>query len=215
MQKTTLYLPDELKSAVEQQARQRRVSEAQVIREAIASAVTRPTPRAGLFESRGGIGGAGRGAPGRLRHTVIIADTSGLLALFDRGEPEHQAVSHAVSRIAGPLVVSPYVVAELDYLVGTRIGVAQELAVLRELSGGAYLLPEFGPSDMAKAANVVERYRDQDIGIADASIVVLAERYATRQLLTLDRRHFSVLRPDAWRALHPPALRPLGRCPPG
>jgi hypothetical protein len=126
---------------------------------------------------------------------VIIADTSGLLALFDRGEPEHQAVSDAVSRIVGPLVVSPYVVAELDYLVGTRIGVAQGLAVLRELSGGAYVLPEFGPSDMAIAANVVERYRDQDIGIADASIVVLAERYATRQLLTLDRRHFSVLRP--------------------
>jgi predicted transcriptional regulator len=55
MQKTTLYLPDELKSAVERQARQRRVSEAQVIREAIASAVTRPAPRAGLFESRGGL----------------------------------------------------------------------------------------------------------------------------------------------------------------
>lgn len=126
---------------------------------------------------------------------MIIADTSGLLALFDRGEPEHQAVSDAMSRVAGPLVVSPYVVAELDYLVGTRIGVAQELAVLRELCGGAYVLPEFGPSDMAKAAGVVERSRDQDIGIADASIVVLAERYATRQLLTLDRRHFSALRP--------------------
>jgi len=55
MQKTTLYLPDELKSAVEQQARQRRVSEAQVIREAIASAVTRPAPRAGLFQSAGGV----------------------------------------------------------------------------------------------------------------------------------------------------------------
>ncbi|HZW01480.1 MAG TPA: CopG family transcriptional regulator [Candidatus Deferrimicrobium sp.] len=55
MQKTTLYLPDELKSAVERQARQRRVSEAQVIREAIASAVTRPAPRAGLFESAGGL----------------------------------------------------------------------------------------------------------------------------------------------------------------
>lgn len=126
---------------------------------------------------------------------MIIADTSGLLALFDRGEPGHQAVSDAVARIVGPLVVSPYVVAELDYLVATRIGVAQELAVLRELSGGAYLLPELGSSDIAKAADVIERYHDQDIGIADASIVVLAERFATRQLLTLDRRHFGVLRP--------------------
>jgi predicted nucleic acid-binding protein len=73
--------------------------------------------------------------------------------------------------------------------------VAQELAVLRELCGGAYVLPEFGPSNMAKAADVVERDRDQYIAMADASIVVLAERYATRQLLTLERRHIRVLRP--------------------
>lgn len=126
---------------------------------------------------------------------MIIADTSGLLAFFDRGEPEHQAVSGAVARSAGPLVVSPYVVAELDYLLGTRIGVAQELAVLRELSGGAYVLPDFGAADMVKATDVIERYRDQGIGVADASIVVLAERYATKHLLTLDRRHFGVLRP--------------------
>ncbi len=126
---------------------------------------------------------------------MIIADTSGLLAFFDRGEPEHQAVCEAAARSAGPLVVSPYVVAELDYLLGTRIGVAQELAVLREISGGAYVLPEFGAGDMAKAAGVIERFRDQGIGIADASLVVLAARYSTRRILTLDRRHFSVLRP--------------------
>ncbi|CAN5547582.1 type II toxin-antitoxin system antitoxin VapB26 [soil metagenome] len=52
MQKTTLYLPDELKVAVEREARQRGVSEAQVIRQAIADAVVRPAPRGGLFASR-------------------------------------------------------------------------------------------------------------------------------------------------------------------
>jgi predicted nucleic acid-binding protein len=126
---------------------------------------------------------------------VIVADTSGLLALPDRGEAKHDAVRQAVAGFETPMVVSPYVVAELDYLVGTGIRVAQGLAVLRELCGGAYVLPEFGPSDMAKAVDVIDRDRDQDIGIADASIVVLAERYATRHLLTLDRRHLSVLRP--------------------
>jgi predicted nucleic acid-binding protein len=40
----------------------------------------------------------------------------------------------------------------------------------------------------------MERYQDQAIGVADASIVVLADRYATRRLLTLDRRHFEVVR---------------------
>lgn len=52
MQKTTLYLPAELKSAVERQAQARGIAEAQVIREAIAAAVVRPAPRAGLIESQ-------------------------------------------------------------------------------------------------------------------------------------------------------------------
>jgi predicted transcriptional regulator len=52
MEKTTLYLPADLKAAVERQARVRGVAEAQIIREAIAAAVIRPAPRAGLIESQ-------------------------------------------------------------------------------------------------------------------------------------------------------------------
>jgi predicted transcriptional regulator len=52
MEKTTLYLPADLKAAVERQARVRGVAEAQIIREAIAAAVVRPAPRAGFLESR-------------------------------------------------------------------------------------------------------------------------------------------------------------------
>ncbi len=51
MKKTTLYLPDALKEAVEREARRRGIAEAEVIRQAIAAAVTRPAPRAGIFES--------------------------------------------------------------------------------------------------------------------------------------------------------------------
>jgi hypothetical protein len=51
MEKTTLYLPAELKAAVARQARTLGIAEAQVIREAIAAAVIRPAPRAGLIES--------------------------------------------------------------------------------------------------------------------------------------------------------------------
>lgn len=126
---------------------------------------------------------------------MIIADTSGLLAFYDRNEPDHDAVLAAASELRMPLVVSPYVIAELDYLIGTRIGMEPELVVLRELAGGAYVLPEFGAADLGRAAAVVERYRDLRIGLTDASIVVLAERFATRRILTLDRRHFSVVRP--------------------
>ena len=93
------------------------------------------------------------------------------------------------------LLVSPYVVAELDHLVATRSGVDAELAVLAELAGGAYELASFAAGDLDRARGVISRYRDQDMGVADASLVVLAERWSTRDILTLDHRHFGVVRP--------------------
>ena len=79
---------------------------------------------------------------------MIVADTSGLLALFNRGEPQHAAVRDLVAATSDRLAVSPYVLAELDYLVGSRIGVDAELAVLAELAGGAYVLADIGPDDL-------------------------------------------------------------------
>ena len=125
----------------------------------------------------------------------MILDTSGLLAFFNDREPAHDAVRKVIDAADEDLVVSPYVVAEVDYLVATRHGVDAELAVLRQLSGGAFELPEVTAVDLSKVVRVVERYRDQDIGVADASLVVLAARYRTRRIVTLDRRHFTVLRP--------------------
>jgi uncharacterized protein len=126
---------------------------------------------------------------------VIVADTSGLLALFNRAEPEHAEVRDLVSRLDEPMVVSPYVVAEIDYLVTTRVGVQAELEILAELSSGAYVLPAIGPEDVARMVDLLGKYRDHEVGVADASIVLLAARFGTRSLLTLDHRHFGMLRP--------------------
>jgi hypothetical protein len=125
----------------------------------------------------------------------VIVDTSALLAFFDTDEPDHVAVASVLERADEPLIVSPYVVAELDYLVGSRLGVTAELVVLDELTSGAWELPSFGSEDLVGARAIVERYADQAIGIADASNVVLAARYRTRTIATLDRRHFEVVRP--------------------
>lgn len=125
----------------------------------------------------------------------MIVDTSALLAYFDTDEPDHAAVAAVIDATDEPLVVSPYVVAEVDYLVGNRLGVAAELEVLGELAGGAWDLPGFDAGDVREAMAVIDRYMDQRIGIADASIVVLAARNLTTTIVTLDRRHFDVLRP--------------------
>ena len=126
---------------------------------------------------------------------MIVADTSGLLALFNRREPAHAAVAAFLGSADEVLVVSPYVLAELDYLLATRAGTEAELAVLREISGGAFVLAGLEAADVMQAVEVIERYASLGIGIADASLVVLAARLGTRTILTLDRRHFAVLRP--------------------
>ncbi|MGH8891911.1 MAG: PIN domain-containing protein [Actinomycetes bacterium] len=125
----------------------------------------------------------------------MIVDTSALLALFNADEKAHDSVVAALDGTVEPLVVSPYVVAELAYLVATRFGVNAEFAVLRELAGGAWTLPPFPAEHLETAARVIERYSDQLIGVADASVVVLADLYGTRTVATLDRRHFGVVRP--------------------
>jgi predicted nucleic acid-binding protein len=126
----------------------------------------------------------------------VIIDTSALLAYFNSREPDHDGVARVIDEHAdGILVVSPYVVAELDYLVATRIGVDAELAVLRELSSGAWHLADFDAGNLERAKAIIEKYRDQDIGLVDASNVVLADQHRTTTILTLDRRHFEVVRP--------------------
>lgn len=118
----------------------------------------------------------------------MIVDTSGLLAFFNRRQPMHGAAVAAVEA-ATDLIVSPYVVAEVDYLVATRLGTQAELAVLESMASGSWTLAEFDTEDLRQARDVVARYGDLDVGVADASQVVLAHRFRTRKILTLDQRH--------------------------
>lgn len=70
-----------------------------------------------------------------------------------------------------------------------------ELNVLSDVASGVYTLAEFDRFDVGEAATLVERYRQMDIGIADASLIVLAAKYQTTRLLTFDDRHFRAIRP--------------------
>jgi uncharacterized protein len=93
-----------------------------------------------------------------------------------------------------PLLLSPFVLAELDYLLARHVGTAAQSKLLEEVARGAYRLEPFESSDVESARTIMERYPDLAIGLADASIVVLAQRHSTRDVLTLDERHFRALR---------------------
>ena len=90
-------------------------------------------------------------------------------------------------------MLSPFVLAELDYLIATNAGQSQSLMLLNDVARGVYQLESFSESDVAAAIKVIERYRDLHLGLTDASIVVLAERYRCWDVLTLDQRHFRTI----------------------
>jgi uncharacterized protein len=125
---------------------------------------------------------------------LIIVDTSGLISALDASDPHHKAVAGAIANEAPPFLLSPFVLAELDYLALTRWGVEREMAVLEELGRGAFELAPFDAGDLEVARGLIARHEDLEIGLADASIVVLAHRHRTRRVLTLDHRHFRALR---------------------
>ncbi|WP_324788927.1 PIN domain-containing protein [Streptomyces sp. H51] len=127
--------------------------------------------------------------------TVLIADTSGLFAYYDGTDPEHKACRAAVAS-AAHLVITPLVLAELDYLLTARVGPDAAHAALTHVRDRVavrrYAVPEVEPH-LSTALVTMRRY--PQIGLTDTMNVVVAAEYRTDAVLTLDRRHFRTVRP--------------------
>jgi predicted nucleic acid-binding protein len=125
---------------------------------------------------------------------VIVLDTGGFHAALDANEALHGRAVAALVAATPPRVISPVVLAELDYLIASRVGHQAQMALLDEVTRGAYQLEPFSSEDVGHARRIMERYADLRIGLADASVVVLAHRHRTLELLSTDERHFRALR---------------------
>lgn len=123
---------------------------------------------------------------------MILIDTSGLLAAVDPRQAHH---AEAKQILVQPQlrILSPFVLAELDYLITSRAGQSEALKLLRDVGRGVYQLEPVAGSDIMEAITIVERYAGLQIGLTDASIVVLAKRFDCRTILTLDQRHFRAI----------------------
>jgi hypothetical protein len=124
---------------------------------------------------------------------MIVIDTGGLYAALDANEDLHGRCVAALVSAQPPRLLSPFVLAELDYLIGARVGHDAQTALLDEVVRGVYRLEPFSAEDVGRAKQIMERHADLAIGLADASVVVLAQRHATLDLLCTDQRHFRTL----------------------
>jgi predicted nucleic acid-binding protein len=126
---------------------------------------------------------------------TLVLDAAPLVALADRRDPLQVSVEAVLRDEPGELVVPAPVTAEVDYLLGRRLGRTARLAFLDDLAAGRFTVGCLEADDHGVVVGLEGKYDDLDAGLADLSVVVLAGRYRTRRLLTFDERHFRALRP--------------------
>lgn len=123
---------------------------------------------------------------------MILLDTSGLFAALDGSERHHDS-ARRILLSSQPRILSPFVLAEIDYIVATRLSQVAELMLLHDVMNGAYRLEPMNAEAVGAARAIIERFEDLGLGLADASIVVLAQQYGCNDILTLDQRHFRAI----------------------
>jgi predicted nucleic acid-binding protein len=124
---------------------------------------------------------------------LAIVDTGPLFAVLDRGDRDHERCVAELRRPDLELLIPALVVAEVCYLADARLGPAPAAGFLRGLAALHVESPL--ADEWIRIAELVEQYADFPLGGVDASVVALAERVGATRIVTLDRRHFSVVRP--------------------
>ncbi len=132
---------------------------------------------------------------------LITLDTSALLALLNRRDPDHGAVKAAFLEDGGPHLVPAGILAEIAFLVERRLGLEVLDALLADLESGA-LAFECGEEDVPRVRELVRRYADLPLRFADAAVIACGERHGGK-VLTLDVRDFGVVAREGTIALRP------------
>lgn len=119
------------------------------------------------------------------RPPLITLDTSAVLTLIDRTDPEHASVFTSLTADPGPYLIPVGILAEIAYLVESRLGSRAIDAVLADLETGAYSL-ECGEDDLPRVRELTRRYDGLPLGYADSAVIACAERNGGR-VLALDK----------------------------
>lgn len=127
---------------------------------------------------------------------MIVVDTGPVVANANRKDDYHQQCAELLQIFPGPLLVPAPLLSEIGYMLHTKAGAKAEADFLRDVADGVYELVSITPPEAGRVADLVQRYADLPLGTADACVVAVAEKFRAVNIATLDRRHFSVVRPD-------------------
>ena len=126
---------------------------------------------------------------------MIIVDTGPLYAAADTSDSHHRASVAVFEETSEQLVVPVSVVIETCFLIERHLGPAAEAAFISSLRPSGLIVESLNETDLERMAALITTYADLPLGAVDASVIAVAERMGVATVLTIDRRHFSVVRP--------------------
>ena len=126
---------------------------------------------------------------------MLVVDTGPLVATADRADKDHAACRALLEGDVGPLITTGMVIAEAAYLIDRQLGPQAEAALYASIISGQLEVANLGQRDWERIRELVSTYADLRLGGTDASVITLAERLGTTRIATLNRRHFTVVRP--------------------
>jgi predicted nucleic acid-binding protein len=133
---------------------------------------------------------------------ALVLDTGPILALLDAGDPAHARSVAMVEELREDLIIPSCVLVEVDYWARKLLGPTSWDILVEDITSGAYRLEPLTIDDLTRTAELERQYEDLDLGLVDASVIALCERINETKVATLDRRDFSVVRPNHCDALH-------------
>ena len=121
----------------------------------------------------------------------VLLDTGVIVALLDRSEKFHKTCAQTVREVEAPLVTCEAVITESCYLLRNLSGASE--AVIENITAGIFQVPFQVSRDTAGVKQVLRKYKDRKIDLADACLIRLADQFGTADILTLDQ-DFSIYR---------------------
>ncbi|MDR3360836.1 MAG: PIN domain-containing protein [Bifidobacteriaceae bacterium] len=129
---------------------------------------------------------------------MLLCDTGPLVAAASRSDPHHAACVELLGATVAEgqtIVVPPTVIAEVGYMLGVRARNPEaEEQFVRTLNSPGFRVADLLPDDLERVADLLRQYRDFPLGLTDASVLALAERFRADRVATLDHRHFGAVR---------------------
>lgn len=125
--------------------------------------------------------------------STVLIDAGPLVALIDRSDPHHRSCREALATIRETLGTVWPAFTEAMYLL--RSSAKAQAALWGMITVGGIHLIELGPADCARMRELMWKYRDLPMDLADAALVRVAERDRLRRVFTIDRHNFQLYRP--------------------